>query len=280
MNARATSWWVILLVPVVGAALDLALMSPPAAELLRAIARGTHLLLLPPLVMNAVTLTLVVGVLIVWAGRLHGRDLGLAPKKLMPALLAMLCLWLVLHALVVGFKLAEGEGLSWDEGWSTRPTLMVGRILADFVGVALCEEIVFRGFLLTQLRLKFDNLLQGRPWLTFGLALALSQVVFALGHLPYLCYHHGTPVAELPGSLLVLFMWGLLFALVYVRTGNLLIGVGLHGLVNTPALLLEDSDASATTGLVLLALSYLVVSGSLQWRARRSATPASVDSTA
>ena len=81
LNARATSWWVILLVPVVGAALDLALMSPPAAELLLTIARGTHGLLLPPLMMNAVALPIVIGGLIVWAGGLRWRDLGLAPGR-------------------------------------------------------------------------------------------------------------------------------------------------------------------------------------------------------
>ena len=193
----------------------------------------------------------------------------------MAALIVTFCLWLVLHALVLGVALAEGQAPAWSEQWSARPALAVGRILADFLGVALCEETVFRGFLLTQLRLKFDRLLGGRRWPALAVALGLSQVVFALGHLPYLCYHHGTPAAELPDGLLMLFVWGVLFALVYVQTGNLLISVGLHGLVNTPALALEAPGGIATTGLVSLALSYLLVSVLLQWRARRSVARAS-----
>jgi membrane protease YdiL (CAAX protease family) len=271
LNAKSTRWWVILLVLVVGAVLDFALMSPPAAELLRGLARGSHGVLLPPLVMNTVTLAIVVGGLIVWTGRLRGSDLGLASKKIVPALLMTLCLWLLLHALALGFNLAEGQPLAWDEQWSARSAYMLGRILADFLGVALCEEIVFRGFLLTQLRLKLDPLLGGRRWMALGLALGLSQVVFAIGHLPYLCYHQGAPWAELPRSLLMLFFWGILFALVYVRTGNLLISVGLHGLVNTPALLLEAPGSVVGTSIVLVPLFYLLVAWLRQWRAARSA---------
>lgn len=51
---------------------------------------------------------------------------------------------------------------------------------------------------------------------------------------------------------------GVVFALVYLRTGNLFIAVGLHALVNAPTLLFAGSSIPAMVMLAMVALVLLI----------------------
>ncbi len=85
------------------------------------------------------------------------------------------------------------------------PTDTVGRLV--WVGVSFtagfCEEVMFRGYLMTRLRLlgKFTN------WV---IPVGLSAVVFGVCHA-----YQGT------AGLIVLSVYGLMFALLYIRTGTI-----------------------------------------------------------
>ena len=58
------------------------------------------------------------------------------------------------------------------------------------------------------------------------------------------------------------FVLGLLFALVYVRTGNLFVTIGLHALVNDPVLLV-DAGGVVLVPILLVVLTILVAWPSL-----------------
>jgi hypothetical protein len=75
-------------------------------------------------------------------------------------------------------------------------------------------------------------------------ALVGSQVVFALFHLPNRLYQGLAPGA-IPGNLAFVFVSGVLFALVYLRTGNLFVAVGVHALGNAPIAVLADRTLAA-----------------------------------
>jgi membrane protease YdiL (CAAX protease family) len=82
------------------------------------------------------------------------------------------------------------------------------------ITAGICEEVVFRGFMLHYLHVF--------PWtLNLTLALLISSVIFGLNHL----YQGAGGVA---GTAIV----GILFGLLFLLTGNLLLPIILHGVMD------------------------------------------------
>jgi hypothetical protein len=252
-SSRFTSWWVILAVIAGNSALDVALMTEPSANVLRSISRSTHSLVLPSLAMCTIELAAIVGGVMFLMGRLQWSDVGIDKRKILPGITFVLGFWIVVQLVTVGANLVAGEPLALHLQWMQRPAYTIGRVFADWLGVAVYEEVVYRGFLLTQLWLHLSRWLPGRRWIALGAAGALSQSVFALGHIPYLMMHRGLEPATLPADMLHLFGLGVLFSVVYLSTRNLLFAVAVHAMINTPALLCQAPNAIATSSVVVLA---------------------------
>jgi membrane protease YdiL (CAAX protease family) len=85
------------------------------------------------------------------------------------------------------------------------------------VGVAIGEETIFRGYLLTGLRTAWGK------WA----ALALMMVIFGSFHLPAY-FEGGLRSGTLTLAILLACLFGLLFGLVYLRTHSLWLPVSLH----------------------------------------------------
>ncbi|HLE56652.1 MAG TPA: CPBP family intramembrane glutamic endopeptidase [Rhodothermia bacterium] len=99
-----------------------------------------------------------------------------------------------------------------------------------FLVVAVYEEIAFRGFLFPQIYLKVRGSQQVRFWT----AIVASQCLFAIAHIP----GHIT-IRHLSGAMLfrevaVQAFAGVILLLLYLRTRNLWIPIGFHGLANAP----------------------------------------------
>jgi membrane protease YdiL (CAAX protease family) len=112
-------------------------------------------------------------------------------------------------------------------GWATAVGVLAGYAL----GVAPAEETFFRGLLLPQLRLKFSRL---APRAAVAGALVVSQLMFALYHLPSQVLGGSSGVGMAPLDIVIdlgrLFVIGLLYAALYLRTGNLFLVIGIHAL--------------------------------------------------
>ena len=91
--------------------------------------------------------------------------------------------------------------------------------------------------------MKFAGANGRRRVVGFLAAIVVSQGVFALSHLPQRI-HSGVPAADMPAGVLVLFMWGVLFSLVFVSGGSLLYSVGAHMLINAPLPLIESAESA------------------------------------
>src|SRR5262249_7367140 len=126
------------------------------------------------------------------------------------------------------------------------PGFMIGLVLTQIFGNALFEEIAYRGFLFPQLYLRAAAL-RTRPWTRLLLALLVSQGLFALSHIPNRIYLGMTP-SEIALDLLMLLGWGTLYTLIYLRTDNLFIVVGIHALGNTPTTLFSTVPPLAGDG--------------------------------
>ena len=207
---------------------------------------------LPGWLENLVTFgsLLVVAVAVLYGlGRLSPADLGLGRKKLVQGLVTIGAVWGLNQVLAAALALASTGTVEVAPAWTTTgvgPTLLWTAVI--FLTTALFEEIAFRGFLFPQLYLKLHGSHRARFWI----ALLASQVLFAVAHIPgHLFIRHlsGPPLwtqVALQG------VSGVLLLLVYLRTRNLWIAVGLHGLANAPTPLVSGTMSWEIPLLVLL----------------------------
>lgn len=176
-----------------------------------------------------------VGVLILWLGKLGFEDVGLVRGRLGPGIALSALIWGIAQAIALGLAVASTGAVqlhpSWSDAAAAGPVL--GRLAGQILAVALIEEISFRGYLLPQIYLYLADHWPDRPDPRRYVALALSQGLFTVLHLPFLL-HVGLPPADLPIVLPLIFGFGLFFSAVYLRTGNLFFAIGVHGLVTAP----------------------------------------------
>jgi len=104
------------------------------------------------------------------------------------------------------------QTLSWD-AWLR--AAWVGLLVN--IGVSIGEETVFRGYLLTGLKTAWGK------WI----GLALMMVIFGLFHLPAY-FEGGMRSGTLTLAILLASLFGLMFGLIYLRTGSLWLPVILH----------------------------------------------------
>lgn len=201
-------------------------------------------------------LTIVVVGLVFGVARLRPRDVGLDPRRLWPALGFLIAAWAAIQLLLVlilplcGQRIALGSQWTAD-GWRGA----VGEWLGQLLGNCPYEEVFFRGFLLPQCGfLAMRWFPTARPRTLVAAAILLSQGLFALGHV-FLNLH----LPQGQWLLLAQFVFGIVFALVYLRTGSLFLAMALHVLINNPAPLLEDPLPG--TG----AAGSIVLVGTLVW---------------
>jgi membrane protease YdiL (CAAX protease family) len=191
------------------------------------------------------------------------------PRNVPVGLLYTLSIWGAAQAIHLVAGLFTYGAVSFQAGWSN-PGFMLGMVLTQIVGNALFEEIAYRGFLFPQLYLRIDRL-RDQPWKRFGLALLVSQGVFALSHIPNRIYL-GMKPGEITLDLLMLLGWGVLYTLIYLRTDNLFIVVGIHALGNAPTALFKTAPLLAGDGasILIYTLVIAVVFGVPLLRARRT----------
>ncbi|MUV56458.1 CPBP family intramembrane glutamic endopeptidase [Halogeometricum sp. CBA1124] len=214
----------------------------------------------PTLLVNAVNVLLVLVGLLILVGGLRLRDLGLERSKLPLAAAVTAGLWATIQVVGATVAYVQTGSVALDPLWSTAGVgAVLGLLVAQLFGNALFEEVLYRAVLLDQLVLKLRHRRRG-----FLLALVGSQAVFSLLHVPNRLYQ-GFPLDALLVSLGMLFLMGLLFALVYHRTGNLLVAVGVHAVGNAPTMLVETPVSGNFLTVVLavvLVVVWPVVSGS------------------
>ena len=183
----------------------------------------------------------------------------------------------VLISMVAGWTEVTGsfETVNTSFAWS-----VVALLMFNFA-VGLAEEVAFRGYILSNLMESFTRLGFGSSAVT-SLAVVISSLLFML-------FHTGAASGI---SLLYYFIFGVLFALTYLWTGNLIMIVAMHvtanltldlvfGTKGTSLLTLSETgvDTSLITGellrntlllliLAAIALYIFFTRGSLRFRVR------------
>ncbi len=189
--------------------------------------------------------------LIIIRNNVSANDLGLIKSKIIPAIILIVAFWGILQLINLVVMLIAIQNLEINPIWITYGLLPpLGSFIAQIFGNAFYEEMVFRAFLVPQFYFLFQKE-EKSVKITLTQALLVSQAIFALIHVPIRLLG-GIMGWDLVLSLLIVFGLGWLFALVYLRTKNIFIAMGIHALYNVPVSILNVD--STITILILTAL--------------------------
>lgn len=226
-----------------------------AGNTFRPLASATGGLFTGSLLANLIFIALLVAAIILRHGRLRLYDVGLIPRNILFGVLFTVGIWggaQVVHGLAGWLSFGV---VKLNPDWAN-PGFMVGLLLTQIFGNALFEEIAYRGFLFPQLYLRASGL-RNYPWMRLLGAMFVSQGLFALSHIPNRIYLGMTP-AEIALDLLMLLGWGTLYTLIYLRTDNLFVVVGIHALGNTPTTLFATAPLLAGDGASILIYTLVI----------------------
>lgn len=230
---RAISWWWLILAVVVWPfliAIFLNVLSTPARQL----AHASSGIIQPPILFSSVLFVVVIAGILLGAGNLRMRDIGLSKSTLFDGIIYTTATWIVLQSILVIASIITESGITLSDNVKINNLpKTLGMLGSQLFGNAFVEEVMFRGFLMPQLYLKFAGRSDVIEWRKLIAAIILSQLAFALIHIPIL------ERLTIPGGsslikLLIIFIMGVFFALFYLRTSNLFLCIGLHALINTP----------------------------------------------
>jgi len=168
-------------------------------------------------------------------------------------------LWIAMQLVGMLPRLISAGEVALSPIWTPEKLpLIAGELIAQLLGNAFAEEVLFRGFLLTQVTLMIKGRVSSRGWCV-TVAVLVSQLIFALSHIPQRITS-GYSLAALGPNLIQLWLVGIVFAVLYLRTHNIFIAVGVHTLVNAPVTILAmPSQAVAVLLPLVLALVLIAV---------------------
>lgn len=224
-----------------------------------AVLNATGQLVTPTLLGAGLLAMVVIGGLVI-LGKLSFRELGWKRENFIPGIAAAVVLWIVMQLVEIIANFAINGELRLSPTWSEMGAgAVIGVLVGQSLGTATGEETFFRGFLLPQLRLKLARL--NASWAIVA-SILLSQLVFSLYHLPNLLLGNsgkvGTGLADIATQLALDFFIGVVFAAVYIRTGNLFLVMGIHALQNAGTSIVATPIDPA---LLMFALAIIVVLG-------------------
>ncbi len=139
--------------------------------------------------------------------------------------------------------------------FSDKINLKTGYFLGQIFGNAAFEELLFRGLLFTQFYLLFKYKFSDKKAIV--LAIISSQLFFAIIHIPNRLMIN--QVDNLLADLIKIFIVGIIFTLIYLKTKNLIYLTGVHSLVNVPLMI---NETKFPTPLIIL---FLAMAISLFW---------------
>ncbi len=210
----------------------------------------------PILLYDLIALVILCIIIFGW-GHLKPREVGVVRKALKPALLFFLGFWIVAQGCFAILSLISTGTLEWNIAWEQNWVAVIGLLIAHLFGTAVYEDLAFRGFMLPQLFLKFGGSPDNQTRRPIVYAILVSQIVFSLSHIPTLISagaHSGFIIARLGAALFL----GIIMALLYMRSCNLFLIVGIHALIDTNTSLFNNIEDSVEHA-VYAALMILVL---------------------
>lgn len=180
------------------------------------------------IVLSLALLGLAVGTL-----RLEGVSLariGLAPTLLVPGATIIGGYFLFLNAAAITIAIASGNPETVGYQWTVPPAEAVFVFAFMFVVAGIVEEVVFRGYLQNRV----VALWRGDPRVRVAVGLVVASALFSAYHVPRVLTDGAPNGMTSSGYLLLLFVNGLGFGLLYEFTQNLYVPITVHAAGNMP----------------------------------------------
>jgi membrane protease YdiL (CAAX protease family) len=214
------------------------------------------------LILNVLLMLIAVYGFLVLKKKLQWKDFGLVDRKLPIAIVVGLITWLLVQMIEGIASYIYTGSIQLEPKWSTDSLGLIGLLIGMLFGTALYEEVGYRGFLLVQFRMKMEDVTRNRI-LKIVLALIVSQTLFTLLHIPWNVFNQGWTTAVLFDLLFSVFMNGIIYGLLYLRTENLFFVMFVHAFGNAPTSLFI-SYLGPSNILLLLAIVWAVIWPSLR----------------
>ena len=237
-NVKKTNLWLIpiLLLVQIGFNQILNDKYTDISKFLQPITDGTDWIINPTTVWGILNLLVIFGI-IFGVGKLRPADLGLKWKLLPTAIVTAVILWIFLNILTYTNLTTNHNQIQFNPDWTRyKVAWYPGEFLATIVALAFVDQIIFQGFILPQLTLR----LKGQYRILS--AICLTTTLYIIMRLPFIL-GTGTSNGALSALTQVL-PNGVLFACVYLFTGNIFTVIGFETLYNTPALIINSCSCN------------------------------------
>ena len=168
--------------------------------------------------------------------KLKLKDVGLERKKILPAVIIISSIWVFYNIVGLVYTLSLNGRIVFDsellsEGWNA----VLGQFIGQIFGCGPFEEVIYRAFFLIQiyllLRKKNSEESNKISKTSLFVSIIITQIFFALIHIPDRVWEN-QPLSEYWMDMFSLFIYGVVFVLLYLRTNNILIVAGIHALLN------------------------------------------------
>ncbi|MBN2156475.1 MAG: CPBP family intramembrane metalloprotease [Candidatus Lokiarchaeota archaeon] len=192
-------------------------------------------------------------------GKVKFSHLGLVPSHLPKGLLIYGGVYVLLNLTLLIINWIVRTRPIWYPYWEEVGSFSIafGYLLAQIFGNVLFEEVYFRGFLWAQLSIKFTNLFRNKPVLGLNIGALVSNLLFALLHIPVRILN-GLVGWDLLLSLLIVFGLGFLFTFVYLITENLFASMAIHILLNVSFVFFNPIFDASTLCLIITGVLMVV----------------------
>lgn len=174
-------------------------------------------------------------------------DFLIDKQSLINGIKAIGLLWAITQVIILGLTLFNSQPINWHT-FSSRE---FGNLFAQLFGNAPYEEFVFRGFLLIQIFIILN--VKGKRFKSLIISIIISQIIFTIVHIP------NRLLIDMEENLFLdsiqLFLGGVIGALIFIRTKNLIYLIGFHAFTNVPFNIFQSS---ASPELITLILGLLI----------------------
>lgn len=233
------------------------LMTTFAKNLYFWIPNHTAQLITPTLILYLLLYFVFIYLILIKNCKLSFKEIGLEKKKLKAGILVSIFLFFLLQIYGVLYSFLAFKKLTVNEVF-IQWTVVVGYYIELVLGVALFEEVIFRGFLIPQIFIRLKSNKNSRMVIT----LVISQILFSVVHIPVRIVN-GIDFTTLIISLTALFAIGLMFSFIFLLTENLFIAMGGHVIWdaanNSAATICTSNYAVIAVLLIAFILMYISV---------------------
>ncbi|MFW9849262.1 MAG: lysostaphin resistance A-like protein [Candidatus Thorarchaeota archaeon] len=209
------------------------------------------------LILNSILLLGAIYCVLILYGKLQSKDFGLIGRKLPLAVIVGLITWILVQIIEALLSYIDTGIVEIDPIWNSEGLAQIGLLIGMVFGTALYEETGFRGFLLVQFRMKMEHVMENR-YLQIIVALLVSQLFFSLLHLPWMVLNQGWTITVATDLVFSVFLNGIIYGLLYLRTENLFFVMIVHGLGNAQTSLVSPLIQPSNL-LLLLAIIWAII---------------------